>query len=484
MPASVATAVYVSVILVLFGLDRDRDIRPSKALWIPVLWFLIAASRPVSVWFQPRMTIDSAAQFTEANPLNDIVLATLLGAGVLVLVNRRTQVSKFLRTNGLVILFFLYCGLSVLWSDFPAVAFRHWLRSLGDPVMVLVVLTEVDLSAALTRLITRTAFVLIPLSVLFIKYYPELGREYNHWTFLPSYCGVTWNKNSLGLLCLVSGLGSLWCFLSVYRNQRGSKRWRRLLAHAVVLLMIFWMFWLADSVTSTCCFVLAAGLMVTTSLFRLARRPLVLPILVVAAVCVPLLALFSGMGGGLIQDLGRNSTLTGRTIIWKVVLSVSGNRLLGTGFESFWLGNRLAAIWQKTMVGLQEAHNGYLEVYLNLGLIGVALLATLIVKSCRNAVATLRRNPALGSLLLAFFVATVTYSLTEAGFKMMNPSWIVFLLVTIATPQAVFQESAARKEKCVKVVEPELQLSRLDADFTYEETIAYAVKLNGYDEYI
>jgi exopolysaccharide production protein ExoQ len=469
MPASVATAVYISVILVLFWLDRDQEVRPSKALWIPVLWLLIAGSRSVSLWFQPQMTIDSAAQFAEANPLNDVVLSLLLGAGLLVLVRRGQRVTRLLRTNGPVILFFLYCGLSVLWSEFPGVAFRHWLRSLGDPVMVLVVLTEADLGAALATLIKRMAFVLIPLSVLLIKYFPELGREYNYWTFLPSYCGVAWNKNSLGLLCLTSGLGSLWCFLSVYRDQRGRERLRRMLAHAAILLMIFWMFWMADSVTSSCCFLLTAGLMVITSLFPSARKPGVLSFLMAAVVCVPLFALFSGMGGGLVEDLGRNPTLTGRTVIWKVVLSVSGNPLLGTGFESFWLPDRLQTIWQWTMSGLQEAHNGYLEVYLNLGWVGVALLATLIVKGYRNVMAWLRRDPALGTLMLAFFVAPVIYSLTEAGFRMMNLSWITFLLVAVATPQAVFQESAVEDEQRLELADPEIQLSDEDAVFPREE---------------
>lgn len=469
MPTPIATAVYIALILVLFWLDRDRDVRPSKALWIPVGWFLIAGSRPISEWFKPQIVIDSTAKFIETNPLNDIVLSILLVAGVLVLVNRSGQLKKLLQTNGLVILFFLYCGVSVLWSDFPAVAFRHWIRSLGDPIMVLVVLTEADLTAALTRLITRTAFVLIPLSVLYIKYYPDLGREYNYWTFLPSYCGVTWNKNSLGLLCLFSGLGSMWCFLSVYRDVSGRKRSRRLLAHATILVMICWIFWLADSVTSLSCFLLAAGLMATAGMLRLARKSLVLPILIMAAVCVPLFTLFSSMGAGLIHDLGRNSTLTGRTTIWQVVLSVSGSRFLGYGFESFWLGDRLRAIWRQTMVGLQEAHNGYLEVYLNLGWVGVALLLGLVVKGYRNVTALLRRNSSLGALMLAFFVAVVIYSLTEAGFRMMSLSWITFLLTAAAAPQAVLQESAVEDEQSIDSADPDIQPFDEDAVFPLEE---------------
>ena len=77
--------------------------------------------------------------------------------------------------------------------------------------------------------------------------------------------------------------------------------------------------------------------------------------------------------------------------------------------------------------GSQKAHNGYLELYLNLGWIGVALLAGLILISYPKVIATLRADPQTGSLGLAFFVAEVVYNYTEAGFRMMFPLWIFFL---------------------------------------------------------
>src|SRR2546428_3149771 len=45
------------------------------------------------------------------------------------------------------------------------------------------------------------------------------------------------------------------------------------------------------------------------------------------------------------ETMGRGPTLTGRTQIWHLVLSMTTNPLLGTGFESFWLGPRLQKIW-------------------------------------------------------------------------------------------------------------------------------------------
>jgi O-antigen ligase len=157
----------------------------------------------------------------------------------------------------------------------------------------------------------------------------------------------------------------------------------------------------------------------------------------VAAVAVPLLVLFLHVGDEALEAMGRSATLTGRTDIWKLVLKVPGNRLIGTGFESFWLGDRLESIWGDTpRARLNEAHNGYLEVLLNLGWIGVALLGVLLVTGYRNAMAALRRDPDTGGLKLAYFLVAVIFSFTEAGFRMMTPVWIFFLWATIAVPGA------------------------------------------------
>lgn len=74
----------------------------------------------------------------------------------------------------------------------------------------------------------------------------------------------------------------------------------------------------------------------------------------------------TAVGGFALETMGKDTSLTGRTKIWDLALSLSGNPLFGTEFESFWLGPRLDKIWS-VYWRITEAHNGYLEVYLNLG---------------------------------------------------------------------------------------------------------------------
>jgi len=137
---------------------------------------------------------------------------------------------------------------------------------------------------------------------------------------------------------------------------------------------------------------------------------------------------------GLVEAVGRDSTLTGRTAIWNQVLGMTVNPLFGAGYESFWLGERLEKIWQTNPEHPNQAHNGYLEVFLDLGLLGVTLLGVVMAWGYRSVVRALRWDPEAAGLKLAFFVVAAIYNLTEHAFRELHPVWIAFLLaVTVVS---------------------------------------------------
>lgn len=446
MPPAIASAIFAIGILGLFMLDRDREAKTSIGLWIPTMWLLINGSRPVSMWLQLTPPIDSPDQYLDGSPFDRVVYLILLIAGLIVLVRRGRKVTTLLRANAPIIIFFLFCFASIFWSDYTFVAFKRWSKAIGDLVMVLIVFTDLDPEAALRRLLTRVAYILLPMSVLFIKYYPELGRSFNQWTWANMYSGVSTTKNGLGTICLIFGLLPVWRFFAVYRDKEDTHRMRKLTAYTAVIAMVLWLFWTANSMTSFACFIMASGLLMAMNLRGFDRKPWVAHFTIAVMISLSLFALFFDSGGNLVGTLGRDTTMTGRTGIWKAVLSVSGNPWFGSGFESFWLGERLQRIWDMTEKGIQEAHDGYLEVYLNLGWIGVGLLGLLIMTGYRNVLAVFRRDPNAGRIRLAFFAVVVVYNFTEAGFRMMGPVWNAFLLATLAIPIAPIPENSPPPE--------------------------------------
>jgi len=431
-----ATIVCIAAILWLFALDREPEVRTSPALWIATAWMLIDSSRPVSDWLHSEAIRPLWMQYSEGSPLDAAIFGALILGGIAVLNFRTRRAGELLRRNLPMVLFFLYCGLSILWSDYPFIALKRWSKAAGDVVMVLVVLTDADPLGAIKRFFKRVTFILLPVSVLLILFYPGIGSAYNADGRTTMFVGVTTFKNLLGMTSMVCGLSSLWMFLGAYEERAAAGRGKHLLAHGLMVMTALWLLVKCNSMTSLSCFGLAAAVLAMAGRPWTLRKPGRIHLLTGVAIALPLFALF--IDSGLLHALGRKPNLTDRTSIWSAVLAMQTNPFVGTGFESFWLGNHLQRVWDLSVHGIQEAHNGYLEVYINLGWIGVLLLMAMIVFAYPTMPATLRRLPQWGGMRLAFFVAGLIYSLTEAGFRMMNPVWIAFLLA-IASPAPVFE---------------------------------------------
>jgi len=435
MIAAIATIVIAALIAGLFYLGRDEDAHTSKGLWIPVVWMSIVGSRAVSEWWTQDTVNGMTDRYTEGSPTDAAIYAVLIFAGLLVLNLRARKVARTLRANGPLLLFFGYCAVSILWSEEPFVAAKRLIKGIGDVVMVLVILTDGDPAAAVKRFFLRVSFILSPMSVLMIVGFPQYGTLYNKSVGAVFYNGVTTQKNELGLICLVCGLGSLWSWIGSYEDRGQRYRKRQLIAQSISLLLALGLIKVCDSMTSFSCFVLSATVMVLCGKPWVVKQTRSVHLVVGGALALAVFAAFIDSSGVLLRMLGRNPTLTGRTDIWKAVLSFHTNPIIGTGYDSFWLGGRIEKVWQIIgYKGISQAHNGYLQVYLELGLIGVALWSWLAAYGYRKAVLALRTDPLMGRFRLAFITAGLIYSLAEAGFRAMMPIWVVFLLAVTSTP--------------------------------------------------
>jgi exopolysaccharide production protein ExoQ len=437
---SIATLLYAVGICGLFYLNGDKTARPSKALWLAVIWLMIDGSRSVSAWLGMGPGPEIAGQLPPESLLDQAIAATLMTIGALVVYRRRKDACAVLRGSWPIVLYCSFALVSLSWSDFPGWGFKRWVRALGDVIMVLIVVTDAQPTAALKRLFSRVGFVLLPASVLLIKYYPDVGRGFNPWGNgeVVNY-GVTTDKNMLGALVLVVTLGTLWQVLELLGDKKQPNRARRLLAQGTLLYFGIFLLFTAHSATAGASFALAAGLMlaITRPFFR--ARPAAVHAFIVAALLAGILAVLLGGEAEAARAMGRKPDLTGRTEIWNMVIPMCPNPVGGAGFETFWHGPRVARFFAMHggIAMTNEAHDGYIEVYLNLGWIGVGLIALILGQGYRRAVSALRHDPALGAMLLAYVVTAVAYNIGEAGFRMLSMSWFFLLLAIVAANRVV-----------------------------------------------
>jgi exopolysaccharide production protein ExoQ len=422
-----ATCVYAAFILWLLYRDSKHS-ENSLALWIPTLWVGILASKPVLYWFQGNAggAID-VENFIDGDPIDRNILMALLCLGILTLARRRVDFVTTISRNKALLIFYVYLAFSILWSDYPFVAFKRYIRDLGNIFMILVILTESRPVEAVRRVLLRCAYVLIPLSVLFIKYYPEIGRYYSRWTWTTMYAGATAGKNQLGLLTMVSGIVLVW---TVFQGPRVNKSRIDLAGDGIVLLMCLWMLNIADSATSLTCFVVGAVTLFLCRMRWIKSNASRLTWGLYAALALSALVLWSPASRGLVAgSVGRDPTLTTRTEIWAAVLTLKTNFLFGAGYNSVWLSDAGRKLGKALEV--PHAHNGYLEAYLNTGIVGLSLLLAVLLSAGRNAARQLSEGSFAGSLLVALFLSGMLYNYTEVTFNTGSIVYIGLLLAAV-----------------------------------------------------
>jgi O-antigen ligase len=436
LPPSIATLLTVAFIVWLFRRDIREKPDISGALWLPLLWFVLACSRSVSAWLNIfGLPVSGAVSVEEGSPLDAWFYFAMIAVGSCVLIRRQVRLSEIVQNNGWLIVFLLFCFISIAWSDFPLVAFKRWIKILGHPIMVLIVLTEPDPEEALKRLMKRCAYVVVPVSILFIKFYDELGRSYDDWTGLQMNNGIAVGKNGLGADCMILGFFFFWYLLQTWQSERSI--WRRNELRLIVgsLVAIWWLLSQAHSATSSISLIVGILVVVFVGSRRI-NKNLLGTYLLTALVLLVAAELEFGISGRLSEGLGRGAGMSGRTDLWAGLLGLHTNPILGTGFESFWLGERLKRLEGIFFFIPNEAHNGYLEIYLTLGLIGVFFLVGLFIATFRKIRLELFRNFDWGRYRLGFFAAVVVYNWTEAAFKTLSAVWFVFYIIAMDYPRS------------------------------------------------
>ena len=434
MPSIVAFILCLTFVIVILHYDGKKNPGSSPALWASLAWLIIVATRNPSQWLANLQTgLQPAEQFTDymqGNAVDRTIFLLFIILGIFILVKRKLNWFAVLRQDWIIILFLAFCGLSILWSDFAAVSFKRWVKGLGDYIMALVVLTEPLPAEAVKTVIRRCAIILIPFSILLIRYYPY-GRIFTPWG-QGEYVGVATSKNTLGMLCLVFGLYLAWSLLTKQIKRDGSYDRKELYVYLFYLFLIIMLFKYAPSMTSIMCLTMGTALIwvMKSSVVKRNARYFTYIFLYFILILI-MVQMVADMIPGLLTAFGRDVTLTGRIPLWEYLLQMDLNTWFGAGYETFWLGDRLQDIWDMHWWMPNQAHNGFLETYLNLGRIGLFLNVGILFVAYRKSLKDLESDYNFAVFSMTFLFIIVVFNQFEAAFKALHIMWFLLLLLSI-----------------------------------------------------
>jgi len=142
--------------------------------------------------------------------------------------------------------------------------------------------------------------------------------------------------------------------------------------------------------------------------------------------------------------LGRDPTLSGRTLIWRQVwVFIAQRPWLGWGYEAFWRGTQGEAFRVVAAVRFMvfHAHNGFMEIWLDLGLAGLALFALSYVRAWRRLWPALRRGEVQRVMWVVFVLALIVlYDLDENTLLTYNGIFWVLYVAAVANVEFLAAE--------------------------------------------
>ena len=441
--AVVILLICVAFVLCLLAIEKQASASLSLASWIPTAWMLIAASRPIATWFYGSG--GSVGLSNESGSPIDFWILTSLGAlGFLVLIRRRVNWSTTLRQHRWLFILLVYMLVSAFWSELPLISLKRWVRQGIVVEMALLLIAEANPIQALSSVFRRCAYVCFPLSVVLIKYYPTLGREYGRWSGIQMWSGVARQKNELGRLCMICIFFLLIVAYERWRKQKKPVERRQAWADYFTIAIGLYLLIGSDSETSLVTLMIGVAIFLGLQWFKKRRLPLLIvqacTILFVAyGASLPLLG--GSPAAAFTSSLGRDTTLTGRTEVWaEVIPAWKKQPLFGYGIESFWTDTR------RDLYEIPNAHNGYLDIMLGFGGVGLGIYIVWFLSCGKQLHRGLRQHYVWASFAICILFMILIYNSTESALDSLGAyPTAVLVLVCVAVPAHLRSRSSAKK---------------------------------------
>lgn len=324
---------------------------------------------------------------------------------------------------------------SAVWSPDPMLTLRRAFALLGTVLFGLSLAASFDFRTCLSLLIRALAIAML-LSVIWVVAFPEYGlhqaSDAVQSVHAGKWRGIFAHKNSLG-----GGLAGLTLALLLMFGRYAFKSFiLRMAAIIVTLLCLVG----ADSATGYAIAFVTTLLGASLSIIAMQPVHMRLPMLVFTFGILLLALPFGDYILGMTLDaLGKEPDLTGRTEYWRMILPVMHDHwTLGYGYFTGYLSIE-PTITDKYAIKFGSTHNGYLDIIVSFGLIGVIITIGYLLWQIGKSLTFSLFGPAELGSLTAFPICVVVYALQHnfVESSLLAGNTIVPLVLAIAAGMLV-----------------------------------------------
>lgn len=319
---------------------------------------------------------------------------------------------------------------SFLWSDVPLETFKSNREVLQMTSFGLYFATRFNMKEQV-KLVALTFGIGALLSIFFALALPTIAiHKEDH---PGAWRGIYDYKNTLGCMMIISSLA----FFLLPTDKLKSRLYQKAgITTSIALILLC---------TSKTSFVVYLILMLVLAIYRNFRwrgkvSVIFLDIGILLLGCLSTLVI--GNWVNLISSLGRDPTLTGRTLIWNFIwLKLQDRPWFGYGRSAFWSHSSNYAAEAGQVLGyglvLPHAHNGFIDITLDVGYVGLSLFIliylTAFIRALRRAYATKNSED---MWPLAFLIFLAMNNMTESYLlRSSNIYWTLLISVVLSVNQ-------------------------------------------------
>ena len=382
------------------GLRADRPGRVELALAALTLFMFTEAylAKLLAPNAADASAADAASGFLRVLwlPFYGFILLGLIAAG------RRTL--ETLARSPLLCLLGALALASTLWSIDPGLTFRRSVALIATTLLGVYLAARYDWLSAL-RLLAGMWGVLLLVTFLATLAFPGFGVMQE--VHPGAWAGGWWEKNTMGGHAARAAL--LFAFLA-WRDDPLRRIWVVASVLAVVLVG------LSTSATALLGTLLGFGVLAAAAWMRQGKRFALFLVWVAGVVIGGLLIAYLLAPDAVLGLVGKDATFTGRTDIWNELLrSIAQRPLLGFGYMAYWAPDSAPRFWLVEALewNAPSGHNGWLDLAISVGLVGVAVFAVDLCVSVTRGARLALRSPT-GVLALGFFAQFLLFAMSES----------------------------------------------------------------------
>jgi exopolysaccharide production protein ExoQ len=325
-----------------------------------------------------------------------------------------------IRSNKPLAALVLLAFLSTVWSEDHGVTLRRSIALMATTLFGIDFAVRYALRDQL-RLLAVALGSVVALSVILQLFFPGFIPTYDL-AYPDAWVGVFGQKNGFSKIVVLTTIVIL---ASVRRSLGG------MIAAILAVLGALGLILAAQSMTSFVVFVVLLIVFIFAPTLRWSKGIRIAIQTFGGWSVIPFLLLVLRYRDAITNVLGRSSSLTGRVKIWALAAScVAAKPLLGYGYNAFWnVAPESLRIDALMNWNVPHAHNAYLELALELGLLGVALYAATYLLGLWRASEYMRVESGNNAKWpLAYLSFVLMYSFTESTVLAPNTIyWVLFV---------------------------------------------------------